>query len=163
MQGHVSKLSYTLKQRKEFLRTWTAIGCAHVSSSHGPDLLQLLDIASTSLVADHDCNDYRPLYTAHLLPAGSTLYTPNATDIIPTSKPPVTSTSFFGCSDLRGKRQAGSGQASRLRSNLFSGFASAIPAPLTRNTLLGSKPASNSAPTHNTSSTSSARRVSKSS
>jgi hypothetical protein len=81
MQGHISKPSYTRKQRKEFLRIWTAIGRAHVSASHGPDLFQLLDIASSSLVADHDCDDCKSLYTAHPSPAGSPLelsHPPNA-------------------------------------------------------------------------------------
>ena len=73
MQGHISKSPYTCKQRKEFLRTWTAIGRAHVSASHGPDLFQLLDIASSSLVADHDCDDCGSLCTAHPSPAGSPL------------------------------------------------------------------------------------------
>jgi hypothetical protein len=102
MQGHISKLLYTRKQRKEFLRTWTAIGRAHVSASHGPDLFQLLDIASRSLVADHDCDDCGPLYTAHPSPAGSTLCTPNSTAAISTLKPGATSTSLFSSSGLRG-------------------------------------------------------------
>jgi hypothetical protein len=73
MQGHISKSPYTRKQRKEFLRTWTAIGRAHVSASYSPDLFQLLDIASSSLVADHDCDDCGPLCIAHPSSAGSQL------------------------------------------------------------------------------------------
>ena len=165
MQGYISKSSYTSKQRKEFLRTWTAIGRAHVSASHGLDLFQLLDIASSSLVADHDCDDCGSLCTAHPSPAGSPLElshpptalteahlrmaatdqqitdrrisvvgsgqtlpvpaagspscTPNSTAAISTSKR----------SGLRGKRQAGSGQASELGRPLFGGFTSAAPAP----------------------------------
>ena len=160
MRGHISKLSYTPKQRKEFLRTWTAIGRAHVSASHGPDLFQLLDIASSGLVADHDCNGCVPLCTAHPSPTGSTLYTPNSTAAISASKPGATSTSLFASSGLR---ETSSGQASELRSSLFGGFSSAALAPPNLNTLFGSKPASDAAPTHNTSSTSGAGRVSKSS
>jgi hypothetical protein len=131
MQGHISKSSYTRKQRKEFLRTWTAIGRAHVSASHGLDLFQLLDIASSSLAADHDCDDCGSLCTAHPSPAaGSPSCTPNSTAVISTSNH----------SGLRGKRQAGSGQASELGRSLFGGFTSAAPAPPpTGNILFGSK------------------------
>jgi hypothetical protein len=114
MQGHISKLSYTSKQRKEFLRTWTAIGRAHVSASHGLDLFQLLDIASSSLVGDHVCDDCGALCTAHpslagsrlefgrpptalavpIPAAGSTSCTPSSTAAISTSKPSSTSTSI---------------------------------------------------------------------
>lgn len=149
MHGHILKSSYTRRQRKEFLRTWTAIGRAHASASHGPDLFQLLDIASNSLVANHDCDDCGPL--VHPSPAASTLYTPNSTAVISAFSPGATSTSLFGSSGLRGKRQAGSGQASGLGSNLFGGFSSAAPTPPT-GTLFGSKPASDTAPTHNSSS-----------
>jgi hypothetical protein len=174
MQGHISKSPYTRKQRKEFLRTWTAIGRAHVSASHGIDLFQLLDIASSSLVADHDCDDCGSLCTAHPSPAGSPLElsrppttlaathqqitdryisvvgsgqtlpvpaagspscTPNSTAAISTSKR----------SGLRGKRQAGFGQASELGQSLFGGFTSAAPAPPVIG-IFGSKPASDAAP-----------------
>jgi len=181
MQGHISKSSYTRKQQKEFLRTWTAIGRAYVSASNGLDLFQLLDIASSSLVADHDCDDCGSLCTAHPSPAGSPLElsrpptalaeahlriaatnqqitdrrisvvgsgqtlpvpaagspscTPNSTAAISTSK----------CSGLRGKRQAGSGQASELGRSLFGGFTAPAP-PLTGNTLFDSKPALDAAP-----------------
>jgi hypothetical protein len=163
MQGHISKSSYTSKQRKEFLRTWTAIGRAHISASHGPDLFQLLDIASSSFVADHDCDDCGPLCTAHPSPAGSTLCTPSSTAAISASKPGATTTSLFGSSGLPGKTQVGSGQASVFGSNLFGGFSSAAPAPPTGNISFGSKPASDTAPPHNSSSTSGAGHVSKSS
>jgi len=68
--------------------------------------------------------------------AGSPSCTPNSTAAISSSKR----------SGLRGKRQAGSGQASELGRSLFGGFTSAAPAPLTGNTLFGSKPASDAAP-----------------
>jgi hypothetical protein len=108
IQSHISKSSYTPKQRKEFLRTWTAIGRAYVSASYSPDLLRLLDIASSNLVADHGWDDRRPLYTSHPLPAGSALCIPNSTAIISASIPPVTSISLVSSSDLCRKRQAGS-------------------------------------------------------
>jgi hypothetical protein len=195
MQGHISKSSYTRKQRKEFLRTWTAIGRAHVSASHGPDLFQLLDIASSSLFADHDCGDCGPLYTAHPSPAGSPLElsrpptasaeahlrmaatdqqitdrrisvvgpgqtlpvpaagspscVPNSTVAISMSNPFATSTSF-GSSGLRRKRQADSEQVSGVRPCLFGGFTSTAPVPPppppTGNMLFGPKPASGAAP-----------------
>lgn len=86
--------------------------------------------------------------------AGLASCMPNSTAAISTSKR----------SGLRGKRQADSGQASELGRFLFGGFTSAAPAPpLTGNTLFGSKPASDAAPTYNASSTSGAGRVSKSS
>jgi hypothetical protein len=94
----------------EFLRTWTAIGRAHVSASHGPDLFQLLDIASSNLVADDDRDDCGPLCTAHPSPAGSTSCTPNSIAAISASKPGATSTFLFGSSGLLGKRPASSGQ-----------------------------------------------------
>jgi hypothetical protein len=135
MQGHISKSSYTCKQRKEFLRTWTAIGRAHVSASHSPDLFQLLDIASSSLVGDHACEDCDELCTTHPSPAGSQLKfgrptalavpvpaagstscIPSSIAAISTSKPDSTSTSVSDSSDLHGKRrgkwQAVSGQVS---------------------------------------------------
>ena len=88
MQGRISKSSYTRKQRKDFLRTWTAIGRAHVSASHGPDLFQLLDIASSSLIAhDDDCDDCG---LAHLSPVGFTLCTSNSTAVISALKPGAT-------------------------------------------------------------------------
>jgi hypothetical protein len=163
MQGHISKSPYTRKQRKEFLRTWTAIGRAHVSASHGPDLFQLLDIASSSLVADHDCDDCGSLCTAHPSPAGSPLELSRpptalaeahlrmaATDQQITDRP-VPAAGSPSCtpnltaaistskrSGLCGKRQAGSGQASELGRSLFGGFTSAAPAPpLTGSTLFG--------------------------
>jgi hypothetical protein len=82
MQGYISKSSYTRKQQKEFLQTWTAIGRAYVSASYGLDLFQLLNIASSSLIADHNCGDCGLLYTAHPSPAGSPLEL---------SRPPTTS------------------------------------------------------------------------
>lgn len=162
MQGHISKSSYTLKQWKEFLRTWATIGRAHVSSSCGPDLLQLLDIASTSLVADHDCDDCGPLCTAHLLPAGSTLCTPNSTAAIPASNPQQLAHLSLAVQTYVGKGRQALVKRVGLGETCLAAFASAAPAPSTGNTLLGSKPALDAAPTHNTSSTSGVRRVSKS-
>jgi hypothetical protein len=159
MQGRISKSLYTRKQRKEFLRTWTAIGRAYVSASHGPDLFQLLDISSSSLIAHNDdCDDCG---LAHLSPVGFTLCTSNLTALISALKPGATSTSLFSSSGLHKKRQAGSSQGSGLGSNMLDGFS--FPTPPTRNALFGFKPASDDAPTNNTSSASSAGRVSKSS
>jgi hypothetical protein len=163
MQGHISKSSYTRKQRREFLRTWTAIGRAHVSASHGPDLFQLLDIASSNLVTDDDRDDYGPLCTAHPSPTGSTSCTPNSTAAISAAKSGATNTFLFGSSGLLGKGLASSGQVSGLGSTVFGGFSSAAPAPPTGDTLFGSKPASDAAPTHNTGSIFGAGCVSKSS
>jgi hypothetical protein len=163
MPGHISKSSYTRKQRKEFFRTWTAIGRAHVSSSHGPDLFQLLDIASSNLVADDDSDDCGPLCAAHPSPAGSTSCTPNSIAATYASKHRATSTFLFGSSGLLGKGPASSGQVSGLGSTVFGGFPSAAPAPPTGDTLFSSKPTSDAAPTHNTSSIFDASYVSKSS
>jgi hypothetical protein len=163
MSGHISKSSYTRKQQKEFLRTWTAIGRTHVSSSHGPDLFQLLDIASSNLVADNDSDNCRLLYAAYPLPAGATLYIPNSIAAIYISKLRATSTFLFSSSGLLGKGPASSGQVSRLGSTVFGGFPSAIPAPPTGDTLFSSKPTSDAAPTHNTSSIFDASYISKSS
>jgi hypothetical protein len=150
MQGRISKSSYTSKQQKEFLRTWTAIGRAHVYASHGPDLFQLLDIASSSLAVDNVCDDCGELYTAHPSLAGSqlefgrptalavpvpaaesTLCTPSSTVAMSTPKPDSTSTSVSDSSGLhgkkRGKRQAG--QASGLFGPSLFGGAPATPAP----------------------------------
>jgi hypothetical protein len=88
---------------------------------------------------------------------------PNSTAAISASKPRGTSPSFFGSLDLCGKRQACYSQSSGLGSNLFGAFSSAARAPPTGNTLFGSKPASDTAPTHNSSSTSGAGHVNKSS
>ena len=155
MQDHISK-SYTRKQRNDFLRTWTAIGRAHVSASHGLDLFQLLDIASSSLVAHDDHCENCGL--AHLSPVAFTLCTSNSTAAISTSKPGATNTSLFGSSGLPEKMQADSSQEIRLGSDIFGGFG--FPTPPTRN-ILGLKPASDDTPTENTSSTSSVGHVSK--
>ena len=144
-------------------RTWTAIGHAHVSSRHGPDLFQLLDIASSNLVADNDSDDCRPLYAAHPSPARSTSYTPNSIAATYASKQRATSTFLFGSLGLLGKGPASSSQVSRFRSNVFGSFPSTTPAPPTRDTLFSSKPTSDTVPTLNTSSIFDASYVSKSS
>lgn len=136
-----------------------------------------MDIASSSLVGDHVCDDHEALCTAHPSPAGS----------LESGRPPTaseahlrTAATTFDTSGLRGKRQADSGQASGpFGRNPFGGFDSAAPSPsrgfglfggngsaaptppLTGNILSGSKPASDTLSTCNASSTLGAGRVSK--
>jgi hypothetical protein len=109
-----------------------------------------LDIASSNLVTDNDCNNYRPLYTAYLLPTGSTSCIPNSIAAISVVKPGVTNTFLFGSSGLLGKGPVSSSQVSGLGLTVFGGFSSAIPAPLTGDILFGFKPVSDAVPTHNT-------------
>lgn len=89
MQSRISKLPRTVKQkRREFIRTWMAIGLAYVSASNESDLSQILETVSSRLIRDHFYDDYRELCDDHSSPAatGTTACMPNSTIANPESK-----------------------------------------------------------------------------
>ena len=148
--GPISKL-YTHKQQKEFLRKWTAIGQAYISINYSQDLFQILDTASSSILAELYCPS-----AAAGTGEESTSCSLSWTAVISVSKPGLASTFVFSSSGILFDHISGRFDSTTLvllGYTLLVDFASAISTPSTKNILPYPKADLDTTSSYNTTST----------